>query len=74
MTAEEALGIKKTATEETLQRIASSLERIETIIMQKQNFSIDIDLNCPECKDGSDTTSLQKIKEFCGDALRQQHQ
>lgn len=40
MTVEEALGIKKTATEETLQSIDSTLKRIEIILLnQSKNQS-----------------------------------
>ena len=36
MTVEEALGIKKPATEETLQSIDSTLKRIEAILLHRQ--------------------------------------
>lgn len=44
MTAEEALGIKKSATEETLQSIDSTLKRIEFILRLKQNQSSVLDV------------------------------
>lgn len=46
MTVEEALGIKKQATEETLQSIDSTLKRIEVILRQLQNrFCVSGDLS-----------------------------
>lgn len=45
MTPEEALGIKKTATEETLQSIDSTLKRIENLLLNQarpQTVSIEL--------------------------------
>lgn len=46
MTAENALGIKKPATEETLQSIDCTLKRIEAILrqglLQSQSFALDV--------------------------------
>ena len=46
MTPEQALGIKEKATEETLQSIADTLKRIETILLlgqpQTQSYVLDV--------------------------------
>lgn len=45
---DKALGIKKTATEETLQSIDNTLKHIETILrVQSQNLSFALDVQDP---------------------------